>query len=153
MPPSTTTIQGGARAHRARPDNHASSVSRVQLKLSALAHVNTCVGSSPSMDLALASVAALCNAAVRYFVALTGGGSTVQVHAYPEDAGVAARRLNLQLAATAYASTRHGVDACMEFTRIAIGALCDAAIAYASTLTRTDAGGVTDRTLDLDDGR
>ncbi len=130
MPPSTTTIQGGARAHRARPDNHASSVSRVQLKLSALAHVNTCVGSSPSMDLALASVAALCNAAVRYFVAL-----------------------NLQLAATAYASTRHGVDACMEFTRIAIGALCDAAIAYASTLTRTDAGGVTDRTLDLDDGR
>lgn len=147
-PPGASGARGGGAAP-------ASAAARVSLKLAALAYTNLCmgVGSGPgggaTPDLAVAS-AGLCHAALRYFVALTGGHLAVEV---TEDGSArsAQARAMMQVAAIAYASTRHGADACIEFTRAAIGELCQAAARYGALLTGSRE--VVDRDLHLDDGR
>lgn len=157
MPTVTTTIHRNQRdgdRHRRRDQGGDGEVAglRVSLKLASLAYTNLCVGTSSSPDLASASVTQLCRAAARYFLSLVGPYSVSVPD--EESSVVASLRLRLQVAAVAYASTRHGVDACTEFTRAAIGELCQAAIGYAGELTRPGAThDVVDPTMHLDDGR
>jgi hypothetical protein len=47
----------------------------------------------------------------------------------------AVRRVHMKLCALAYVGTRHGTDACPEFTEMATAMLCGAAIGYVAALT------------------
>ncbi len=151
---------------------------RVRLKLAALAYVGTRHGSDARAELLLASVTALCGAALSYYGALTskswtrvedrtlrweGMTSADASDMSGEEVQVLSARIRLKLACVSYESTRHGADAHTEFTRAGIAELCDSAIHYCQTLLgpgRGDAdeggthdGAVVDRTLHLDDGR
>jgi hypothetical protein len=139
---------------------------RVNLKLAALACVNACLGPAAPPSMVLAGVAALCGAAQIYYGALTGQalehedatlasfGSLPSSDADPREARVAMARSQLVLGAVSYVSSRHGADACIEFTRAAIGTLCTSAIRYCEALAGQPAGEsrVVDRTMHLDDG-
>lgn len=114
----------------------------------------------------LAGIAGLCGAAGVYYGALTGHafehedralgsfGEISTADAGPGEARVAMARSQLVLGAVSYVSSRHGADACIEFTRAAIGVLCSSAIRYCEALAGRPPGEsrVEDRTLHLDDG-
>lgn len=139
----------------ARGDSAAQAHARVYLKLSALAYAAAGHRStSPDPRLAAASAATLCRTAALYYEALAGRRLPREDDGGDSDARLSSGRLQLLLAALAYDGSRHGADACVEFTRIAIGNLCMAAIRYCEVLDGEDPKRppVVDRMLELDDG-
>ncbi len=107
------------------PDSAAAGNLRFALKLAALAYFEVRVGVDADVSSANLALSELCAVSVRYFACLTG--QQVEIVAPRDQVGVAALG-RLRLAAVAYASTRHGADACAELSRSALGYLCDAAI-------------------------
>jgi hypothetical protein len=165
---------GGAGGHSQASSAHA----RVRLKLAALAYVGMRHGTDSRVEVLLASVSALCGAALAYYGALTGRawspvedrtlhwdamGPADVSDVSEDDVRVMSARIRLKLACVSYESTRHGADAHVEFTRAGIAELTGAAIAYCEALLGTGPGSgdgargprdasVVDRTLHLDDG-
>lgn len=132
-------------------DSMGAAHSRVQLKLSALAYAGVRCGADASPDLVGQALAFLCGAAIAYVRALGGAIPTPDSLAPTTEAGV--RLGNLQLASVAYASARHGADACIEFSRDALAFLCGAAVAYCEALPgMSRSGRRVDDTLSLDRG-
>lgn len=124
---------------------------RVRVKLGALAYADSRHGADASADLAQASLVTLCEAAGGYYESLTG----VSIRGKPIVSEQSAQALaRLRVSALSYAGTRHGADACIEFTRDALRGMCGAAIAYAEAVAGGDArpGETVDRTLYLDGG-
>jgi hypothetical protein len=106
-------------------DSAAAGELRFALKLAALAYFEVRVGADATIDGANLALADLCAVAIRYFACLTG--QHVEIAAPRGEAGIAALS-RLRSAAVAYASSRHGADACAELSRAALGNLCAAAI-------------------------
>ena len=155
-----------ARGHT-RADGAAghAAAARVHLKLAALAWANVCLGVSMPPSVTMAAVASLCRAAAAYYGALIGRsfdpeddtlrfGDLPPPGASPAEVRVVMARAEFLLGAVGYVSSRHGADACIEFTRAAIGGLCNAAIGYCEALVGVPTGEtkVVDRTMHLDDG-
>lgn len=182
MHPSGKRDRGGGHPGGSSDNSTSTAHARVRLKLSALAYVGARHGSDARVELLLASVAALCGAALAYYGALTNqswtrvedrtlhwdaGSPADMSEVSDDDAKIMSSRIRLKLACVSYESTRHGADSHVEFTRAGIAELCGAAIHYCQTLLGTGAGtgsgtgsvvdahdgNVVDRTMHLDDGR
>jgi hypothetical protein len=107
-------------------DNQRSADARVRMKIAAVAYADAAHLGDP--ELAGAGLAAMCESAIRWYWSFAG---TSQIGNRPMASPESARELNrLRLAALGYACSRHGSDACIELSRDALGALCDAAVAY-----------------------
>lgn len=143
----------------------ASARARVHLKMAALAWASACMGPGIPPMMAVAGIAWLCDAARTYYEALTGrplpcvddmrwAGEAPPPDAPEGDARLAMMRSQLALGAVSYATSRHGADACLDFTRMTIGRLCEAAIHYCEALRGAPDGEppVVDRTIHMDDG-
>lgn len=128
-----------------RGDNPRIAAMRVQLKLAALSYDGTRYG-GPSSDLARAGFAMLSAAAVKYTQALLDREIELP-------SGISwnppAQSAALQLAAIAYAGTRHGTDAHIEFTRAGLAQLCGAAVQFTEAIAGQPIR-ATDPTLPLD---
>lgn len=162
---SVRLFSANSGAHHHHPNADASARARVHLKLAALSWANACLGSAAPPMMAMAGVGWLCDAARAYYEALTGRSFTPRddmrwlgdlppPDAPTDEVRIATTRAQLALGAVSYVASRHGADACIEFTRAAIGTLCDAAIRYCEALSDAPEGEprVVDRTMHLDDG-
>lgn len=125
-----------------RTDNHQIAHGRIQIKLAALAFVETRHGVD-SGDLCPAAIEVLCEAAIRYVEALAG--TTMPKHLGPHMRE--ADNKPLQLAALAYASTRKGSDTGQAFVGAGLQALCQAAIRYAEAVTREPKSHLMDKAM------
>ena len=117
-------------------DSAAAAQARVRLKLSALAYAGIRCGPDASPDLVGASLAQIAGCAVAYYQAL--GGQLVLPDSIMPTPEAGQRLAQLQLAAVAYSCSRHGADACVEFSRDALHVYCNAAIAYCQALPGAD---------------
>jgi hypothetical protein len=109
-------------------DSQRSADARVRMKIAAVAYADASHLGDP--ELAGAGLAAMCEAAMRWYWSFAGS-SQIGIGSRPLASPESARELNrLRLAALGYACSRHGSDACIELSRDALHALCDAAIAY-----------------------
>lgn len=132
-------------------DSPAAAAARVRLKLAALAYAGIRAGLDASPDLVVASLAQACACAISYYQTL--GGRVERPASLAPTPEAAAQLAQLQVACVAYASARHGADACVEFARDALHILCGAAITYCQALPGVDGEArVVDATLALDRG-
>jgi hypothetical protein len=162
MGSNITIIQKGAGREHQRAAHVADL--RVKLKISALAYCDVRHGGD-GPGLLVAAVDTLCGCAERYYAALAGNpgfraerptshGDLPAPGASRQEVETVAARAAVKIAAIGYGMSRHGVDACMEYTRAAIGVLCQAAIGYCAAASgAADVKDVVDRTMRLDDGR
>lgn len=132
-------------------DTPSQAYARVGLKLQALAYDGIRRGADASPELVGCALASLCGSAIAYAQAV---GVQVEIPDVPAPTPESsARLLRLQVVAVAYASARHGSDACAEFSRDALGQLCQLAVDYAESLPGAASRGQhVDHTLALDRG-
>jgi len=162
---SVRLFTASSNGHHQRQQGDASARARVHLKMAALAWSSSCMGPGVPPMTAIAGIAWLCGAARTYYEALTGRplqcdddmrwAAEIPPPDAPEgDARLAMMRSQLVLGAVSYAASRHGADACLDFTRMTIGRLCETAINYCEALRGAPDGDspVVDRTIHLDDG-
>lgn len=127
MPPPTR-VNGG--------DSHAAGRGRQHLKLAAIGYVNARHGIDATPDLARAGLVVLCQRALAY----------VDVAGVLSGAASKNRRVDLQqgdsealkLAAIAYVTARHGIDADVGLAREGLALLCQAAIHYVESLPKEE---------------
>lgn len=117
-------------------DSHASGRGRQRLKLAATGYFCVRHGVDASEELSRAAVDLLCKTAVE-FVGTLGASHTRGRRLDLYRQGDSQR---LQLAAIAYASTRHGIDADVGMAREGLAMLCQAAIDYVESLPKEDTG-------------
>ena len=115
-------------------DSHAAGRARQRLKLSAIGYVNARHGIDTDVDLARAGLMFLCRMAIEYVTALPGTylkNRRIDLYAQGNSE-------TLKLAAIAYVSARHGIDADAGMTREGLAILCQAAIDFIESLPRED---------------
>lgn len=108
---------------------------RQRLKLAAIGYVNSRHGVDASVELAHAGLIGLRKVALEFVDALPGAllkNRRIEFWRPSNDAA-------LQLAAIAYVSARHGIDADVGMAREGLALLCQAAIDYVETLPKEDA--------------
>lgn len=110
----------------ARGDSVESGRARVILKLGAIAYVNSQIGIDANVDVSGVALDALCESAVQYWQTVTR-----KKYTGPIDRSEATK---LRVAALAYVNARHGVDATVEMSRMGMGILAEAALAYVESL-------------------
>jgi hypothetical protein len=114
-------------------DSHAAGRARQHLKLAAIGYANARHGLDASAELAHAALGFLCQKAVEFVETLSGSSPknrrTDPTHGDPE---------MLQLAAIAYASARHGIDADVGIAREGLALLCQASINYVESLPKEE---------------
>lgn len=125
-----------------RLDSHQIAHARVHLKLASLSFVETRHGVD-SGDLCPAALLVLCQAAIKYVEELSGN----QLPKRLEHRVATADNRNLQLAAIAYASTRHGADAGQSFVSAGLATLCQASIRFVEVLTGESKSHLVDQAL------
>lgn len=114
-------------------DSHAAGRARQHLKLAAIAYANARHGVDASVELARAALAFLCQKAVEFVDALSGSaprGRRIDLQHGDHE--------TLQLAAIAYASARHGIDADVGVAREGLALLCQSAINYDESLPKEE---------------
>lgn len=132
-------------------DSPAAARTRVMLKLAALGYHGIRCGADATPALVGASLVHLAGCAVGYYHAL--GGSLPRPESIAPTPEAEQCLAQLQISASAYSCARHGSDACIEFSRDALGALCMAAIAYCQSLPGADTDArIVDSGLALDRG-
>lgn len=123
--PASTRVSGG--------DSHAAGRARQHLKLAAIAYVNARHGLDASLELSRAALAFLCQKALEFVETLPGVSPKNRLLDLSRGDPVV-----LQLAAVAYASARHGVDADVGVVREGLALLCQASIDYVESLSKED---------------
>ena len=128
--PSYARVNGGD-SHAS--NSHAAGRGRQRLKLAAIGYVNARHGIDTDVDLARAGLMVLCQMAIEFVAALPG------THLKNRRIDLAqGNHETLQLAAIAYVSARHGIDADVGMTREGLALLCQAAIDFVESLPRED---------------
>ena len=120
----------GSASHTANP--HAEGRARQRLKLSAIGYVNARHGIDTDVDLARAGLRVLCQMGIEFVAALSGTllkNRRIDLYAQGNSE-------TLQLAAIAYVSARHGIDADVGMTREGLALLCQAAIDFVESLPK-----------------
>lgn len=123
--PASVRVNGG--------DSHAAGRARQHLKLAAIGYANARHGVDADAELARAAIGFLCQKAAEFV-------ETLSV-ASPKNRRIDLQRGDhetLQLAAIAYASARHGIDADVGMTREGLALLCQAAINYVESLPKEE---------------
>lgn len=123
--PAPVRVSGG--------DSHAAGRARQHLKLAAIGYANARHGVDACAELALAARVLLCQKAVEFVEALSGSA--------PKGRRIDPQRGDhetLQLAAIAYASARHGIDADVGVAREGLALLCQASINYVESLPKEE---------------
>jgi hypothetical protein len=124
--PASVRVNGG--------DSHAAGRARQHLKLAAIAYANARHGVDASAELSRAALAFLCQKAVEVVDALSGSaprGRRIDLQHGGHE--------TLQLAAIAYASARHGIDADVGVVREGLALLCQASINYVESFPKEEA--------------
>lgn len=115
-------------------DSHAAGRARQHLKLAAIGYANARHGLDASAELSRAALAFLCQKAVEFVETLPGSSLKNRridlAHGDHE---------TLQLAAIAYASARHGIDADVGMSREGLALLCQASIHYVESIPKEEA--------------
>jgi hypothetical protein len=115
-------------------DSLAAGRGRQRLKLVALGYVNARHGVDADVELARAGLERLCQVAVEFVDTLAGTTlKSRRIGSYHQGDSS-----TLQLAAIAYASARHGIDADVGMAREGLALLCQAAIGYVESLPWED---------------
>src|SRR5680860_618252 len=128
--PSYARVNGSD--HAANP--HAAGRGRQRLKLAAIGYVNARHGIDTDVDLARAGLMFLCLMAIEFVAALPGTLlKNRRIDLYAQG-----NHETLKLAAIAYVSARHGIDADVGMTREGLAQLCQAAIDFVESLPRDD---------------
>lgn len=122
-----------------RQDSASAAEARVLLKLAAEGYNASRYGADGGGRLTAAALARLRNHALAYYARLSPQAHLTRrlppdLRDLHERTDVDQAFAHFQVAAIAYSNTRAGADACSEFTRSAIGALCDAATLYVDVL-------------------
>jgi hypothetical protein len=123
--PAHARVSGG--------DSHAAGRARQHLKLAAIGYASARHGLDASAELSRAALGFLCQKAAEFVATLPGSA--------PNDRPVDLQHGDhetLQLAAIAYASARHGIDADVGMTREGLALLCQAAIHYVESLPKEE---------------
>jgi len=123
--PSHARLGGG--------DSHAAGRGRQRLKLAAVGYFNARHGVDADEQLAHAAADFLCQIAIEFVVALGGPLKNRRADLYRQGDSEM-----LKIAAIAYASARHGIDADVGMAREGLAILCQAAIDFVETLPRED---------------
>lgn len=114
-------------------DSLAAGRCRQRLKLVAIGYASSRHGIDADVDLTRAGLVRLCQAAAEFVEALAGEPpKNRRIDLHQGDVAT------LQLAAIAYASARHGIDADVGMAREGLALLCQAAISYVESLPRED---------------
>lgn len=111
-------------------DSLAAGRGRQRLKIAALGYANARHGVDADVELARAGLTRLCQIAGEFVDTLDG--TTRRIDCCQGDTAL------LQLAAIAYASARHGIDADVGMAREGLAMLCQAAISYVESRPRED---------------
>ena len=114
-------------------NSHAAARGRQRLKLGAIGYAISRHGIDTDADLVRAGVKVLCQMAIEFVAALTGVHPKRRIDLYAQ-----ANSEMLQLAALAYSSARHGVDADVGIIREGLAFLCQAAIDFVESLPKED---------------
>jgi hypothetical protein len=114
-------------------DSLAAGRARQKLKLAAIGYANVRHGVDADVELARAGLSRLCQVAVEFVDALAG--TPLKNCRIDNRQG---NSLALQIAAIAYASARHGIDADVGMAREGLATLCQAAISYVESLPWED---------------
>ena len=123
-----------ARVNGSASDSHAAGRGRQRLKLGAIGYVSARHGIDTDVDLARAGLRVLCQMAIEFVAALPGTHlKNRRIDLYAQG-----NSEMLQLAAIAYASARHGVDADVGMAREGLALLCQAAIDFVESLPKED---------------
>jgi hypothetical protein len=124
--PAHARVSGG--------DSHAAGRARQHLKLAAIGYANARHGIDASAELSRAALVFLCQKAVEFVETLSG--SSLKKHRIDLSHG---DHETLQLAAIAYASARHGIDADVGLVREGLALLCQSSINYVESLPKEEA--------------
>lgn len=124
--PAQARVNGG--------DSHAAGRGRQRLKLGAIGYVNARHGIDTDADLARRGLMVLCQMAIEYVATVPG----THIRNRRIDLVVQGNSEMLQLAAIAYVSARHGVDADVGMAREGLALLCQAAIDFVESLPKED---------------
>lgn len=114
-------------------DSHAAGRARQHLKLAAIGYANARHGLDASVELSRAALVFLCQKAAEFVTTLSG--PSTKNHRIDLSHG---DHETLQLAAIAYASARHGIDADVGVAREGLALLCQAAINYVESLPKEE---------------
>lgn len=125
MPPHTR-VNGG--------DSQASGRARQRLKLGAIGYVNARHGIDTNASLVRAALKLLCQMAIEFVEALPG----TQLKNRRTDLYLQGDSEPLQLAAIAYVSARHGIDADVGMAREGLAFLCQASINFVESLPKEE---------------
>jgi hypothetical protein len=124
--PSHARVNGG--------DSLAAGRARQRLKLSAIGYVNARHGVDASVETARAGLEALCQTALEFVESLSSTpGKHRRADLYRQG-----NNETLKLAAIAYVSARHGIDADVGMAREGLALLCQASIDYVESLPSED---------------
>ena len=129
--PSYARVNGG---DVPTSNSHAAGRGRQRLKLGAIGYVNARHGIDTDADLARAGLMNLCQMAIEFVGTLSGTHlRNRRIDLYKQgNSG------SLQLAAIAYVSARHGIDADVGMSREGLALLCQAAIDFVESLPKGD---------------
>ena len=111
-------------------DPQAAGRGRQRLKLAAIGYVNARHGVDADAALAQAGLVRLCRASIEFVEALPGE----RLKNYRGDLTRRGDTETLKIAAIAYVSARHGIDADVGMAREGLALLCQAAIGYVESL-------------------
>lgn len=114
-------------------DSHAAGRARQRLKLAAIGYVNARHGIDTDLDLARAGLLFLCQMAIEFVTTLPGTHLKRRLDLHTQG-----NNETLKLAAIAYVSARHGIDADVGMSREGLALLCQAAIDFVESLPRED---------------
>jgi hypothetical protein len=115
-------------------DSLAAGRGRQRLKLAAIGYTNARHGVDATPEIASAALALLCKMAIEFVEALPG----FLVKNRRTDLYRQVDSEMLQLAAIAYASSRHGIDADVGMAREGLALLCQASINFVEQLPKED---------------
>lgn len=116
-------------------DPHAAARGRQRIKLGAIAYTAARHGIDSDADLVKKALVFLCRLAIEFAETLPGA----KLKRVRGDLSRQGDVETLTLAAIAYASARHGIDADVGMTREGLALLCQAAISYHESLPDEDA--------------
>ena len=115
-------------------NSHAAGRARQRLKLRAIGYVHARHGIDADVDLARAGLMILCQMAIEFVAALPGTLlKNRRIDLYAQSS-----HETLKLAAIAYVSARHGIDADVGMSREGLALLCQAAIDFVESLPKED---------------